>query len=53
MNFAPYADLIWLETKEPDLAQAKSFARRIREKFPGKHVDLFSQCYFLLSMISQ
>ena len=36
MIFAPYADLIWLETKTPDLEQARSFARKIREKFPGK-----------------
>jgi isocitrate lyase len=36
LAFAPYADLIWLETKTPDLKQAQSFARRIREKFPGK-----------------
>jgi len=33
--FAPYADLIWLETKEPDLEQARYFARKIREKHPG------------------
>ena len=36
LAFAPYADLIWLETKTPDLKQAQSFARRIREKFPDK-----------------
>jgi isocitrate lyase len=36
MVFAPYADLIWLETKTPDLEQARSFARKIREKYPGK-----------------
>jgi isocitrate lyase len=36
MVFAPYADLIWLETKKPDLEQARSFARKIREKYPGK-----------------
>jgi hypothetical protein len=36
MVFAPYADLIWLETKKPDLQQARSFARKIREKYPGK-----------------
>ena len=36
LAFAPYADMIWLETKTPDLKQAQSFARRIREKFPGK-----------------
>ncbi|KAJ7070569.1 isocitrate lyase [Mycena amicta] len=34
--FAPYADLIWLETKEPDIEQARSFARKIREKYPDK-----------------
>ncbi|KAJ7150203.1 YPR006Cp-like protein, partial [Mycena filopes] len=36
MAFAPYADMIWLETKEPDLEQARYFARKIRAKFPGK-----------------
>lgn len=36
MVFAPYADLIWLETKTPDIEQARAFARKIREKFPGK-----------------
>ncbi|KIO25210.1 hypothetical protein M407DRAFT_244145 [Tulasnella calospora MUT 4182] len=34
--YAPYADMLWLETKEPDLEQARAFARRIREKYPGK-----------------
>ena len=37
MAFAPYADLLWLETKSPDLEQARYFARKIREKYPGKH----------------
>lgn len=36
LSFAPYADLIWLETKLPDLNQARYFARKIREKYPGK-----------------
>ncbi|THH11681.1 hypothetical protein EW146_g7963, partial [Bondarzewia mesenterica] len=36
LAFAPYADLIWLETKTPDIEQARGFARRIREKYPGK-----------------
>ncbi|KAJ4002188.1 isocitrate lyase [Lentinula boryana] len=36
MAFAPYADLLWLETKTPDLEQARSFASKIREKYPGK-----------------
>ncbi len=38
MTFAPYADLIWLETKTPDLEQARYFSRKIREKYPGKWV---------------
>jgi isocitrate lyase len=36
MAYAPYSDVLWLETKMPDLNQAKSFARKIREKYPGK-----------------
>ncbi|KIY46310.1 isocitrate lyase and phosphorylmutase [Fistulina hepatica ATCC 64428] len=36
ITFAPYADLIWLETMTPDIAQARAFARRIREVHPGK-----------------
>jgi isocitrate lyase len=38
MAYAPYADLLWLETKSPDLEQARYFARQIREKYPGKYV---------------
>ncbi|KAH7107162.1 isocitrate lyase and phosphorylmutase [Auriculariales sp. MPI-PUGE-AT-0066] len=34
--YAPYSDLLWLETKKPDLEQARSFARRIRQQYPGK-----------------
>jgi isocitrate lyase len=34
--YAPYADLLWLETGKPDLAEARTFARKIREKYPGK-----------------
>ncbi|EKM61426.1 uncharacterized protein PHACADRAFT_204595 [Phanerochaete carnosa HHB-10118-sp] len=36
LSFAPYADMIWLETKLPDLQQARYFARKIRERYPGK-----------------
>ena len=36
LAFSPHADMLWLETKSPDLAQATGFARNIREKFPGK-----------------
>ncbi|MGL4384018.1 MAG: isocitrate lyase, partial [Flavobacterium sp.] len=33
---APYADLIWMETSNPDLAYAKQFADAIHAKYPGK-----------------
>ncbi len=36
LAYAPYADLIWMETSTPDLIQAKTFADAIHEKFPGK-----------------
>lgn len=36
LAYAPYADLIWCETSEPDLEEARRFAEAIHEKFPGK-----------------
>ena len=36
LAYAPYADLIWLETSHPDLEQAKIFADAIHAEFPGK-----------------
>jgi isocitrate lyase len=36
LAYAPYADLIWCETSEPNLEEAKHFADAIRAKFPGK-----------------
>ncbi|WP_243385798.1 isocitrate lyase [Bacillus kexueae] len=36
LAYAPYADLIWCETSEPNLEQARQFAEAIHEKFPGK-----------------
>jgi isocitrate lyase len=36
LAYAPYADLIWCETSEPDLAEAERFAKEIHAKFPGK-----------------
>src|SRR6202045_2533025 len=33
---APYADLIWGETSEPNLEEARRFADAVHEKFPGK-----------------
>jgi len=34
--YADYADLIWVETGEPDLELAREFAERIHETHPGK-----------------
>jgi isocitrate lyase len=36
LAYAPYADLIWCETSEPSLAEAKRFADAIHTEFPGK-----------------
>ncbi|MBV9249756.1 MAG: isocitrate lyase, partial [Acetobacteraceae bacterium] len=36
LAFAPYADLLWWETSEPDLGDAERFADAIHRKFPGK-----------------
>jgi len=34
--YAPYADLLWVESAEPDLALARTFAESIHREFPGK-----------------
>src|SRR5439155_9339293 len=36
LSYAPYADLLWCETPEPDLDQARRFADAIHAEFPGK-----------------
>jgi isocitrate lyase len=36
LAYAPYADLIWCETSEPNLDEARRFAAAIRSKYPGK-----------------
>ncbi|OQP06947.1 isocitrate lyase [Geobacillus sp. 46C-IIa] len=36
LAYAPYADLIWCETSEPNLDEARRFAEAIHEQFPGK-----------------
>ena len=36
LSYAPYVDMIWCETSEPKLAEAKKFAEAVHEKFPGK-----------------
>ena len=34
LAFAPYADLLWMETSTPDLDQAEAFAKAIRSQYP-------------------
>jgi isocitrate lyase len=34
--YAPYADLIWVETGTPDLGLAREFATELHREFPGK-----------------
>src|SRR6266849_665181 len=36
LSYAPYCDLIWCETAEPNLKEAQRFADEIHEQFPGK-----------------
>ena len=36
LAYAPYADLIWCETSEPNIEEARKFAEAIHQKFPGK-----------------
>jgi isocitrate lyase len=36
LSYAPYADLLWCETSEPNLEEARRFADSIHKQFPGK-----------------
>ena len=36
LSYAPYADLLWCETGEPNLAEAKRFAEAVHQQYPGK-----------------
>jgi isocitrate lyase len=36
LAYAPYADVIWCETSEPNFEQARRFAHGIHSRFPGK-----------------
>lgn len=36
IEYAPYADLLWVETGDPSVKNAAQFSGEIREKFPGK-----------------
>jgi len=35
-SYAPYADLLWMETSNPDLGYAREFAEAVHAKHPGK-----------------
>ncbi len=36
LAYAPYADLLWWETSEPNLEEAEQFADALHREFPGK-----------------
>ena len=36
LSYAPYADVLWWETSEPDLGEAREFATEIHRHYPGK-----------------
>ena len=36
LAYAPYCDLIWMETGNPDIGEAKEFCTEVRKKFPNK-----------------
>ncbi|HJY52817.1 MAG TPA: isocitrate lyase [Candidatus Udaeobacter sp.] len=36
VSYAPFADMIWCETSEPNLDEAKRFAESVRATFPNK-----------------
>jgi isocitrate lyase len=36
LAYAPYADIVWCETSEPNLEEARRFAQAIHSQYPGK-----------------
>jgi isocitrate/methylisocitrate lyase len=36
LAYAPYADLLWMETSTPDIEEARQFADAVHAQFPGK-----------------
>lgn len=36
LAYAPYADLIWMETSTPDIGEARRFANAVHAMYPGK-----------------
>jgi isocitrate lyase len=39
MAYAPYADLLWVESSEPDLELARTFAEHIHSVYPDKRLS--------------
>ena len=38
LSYAPYTDLLWCETSEPNLEEARKFAEAVQAEFPGKYL---------------
>ena len=36
LAYAPYSDLVWMETGNPDIGEAKEFCTEVRKQFPNK-----------------
>ena len=36
LAYAPYADLLWMETSTPDIEEARRFAEAVHAEYPGK-----------------
>jgi isocitrate lyase len=36
ISYAPYSDMLWCETSEPNLKEARRFAEEVHASFPGK-----------------
>jgi isocitrate lyase len=36
LSYAPFADMLWMETSNPSLAEAKAFAKAVHKEFPNK-----------------
>lgn len=36
LSYAPYADLLWMETSHPSIEEAREFAQAIHAKYPNK-----------------
>jgi isocitrate lyase len=36
LAYAPYADLLWMETSTPDINEARRFAEAVHAEYPGK-----------------